>query len=643
MRCDKKTENVMRDRMLWLKKWLKGRRYEIGYKRKEYLFVYYCTLKALYNDDMAKKMLFNINNSFAKPLQESSVESVIKKCDSRKMYWFKNETIIKSLEITEEEVEELRIGHKAKEEKERNSRMFRNFVQEQEIIKRYNNGETIKEIADSCTYFSKSKIERLLAEPAKERKRIRNQDIHLYHKMGKSYKEIAGACGCDVKTVKKVLRENPSDFLITDKLKENDEQQKFKETGCRGLYSLYKRKTYTSTADSFDQALQQLLDTKDNILIVGAAGTAKSSLVNKYFATLSEEEQKSTLIVAPTGMASQHINGTTIHYAFKLGVGVLIPEEIDSVPKQLLTMNRVIIDEVSMVRIDLFEKVLQIIHYIEIQQHKRIQIILCGDFAQIEPVVSKEDKKVLKKYWPNSKGFHSFDSDLWNDLKLTPIMLTYNFRQTDTEFLEQLDAIKYGSIDALEWFNSKCLKRNYSYNAICICAKNADVDCYNQMMLNDIWFAEYSTFKAIETDVSASDELPCPREITLCVDARVMFIANDKEYKNGNLGTVVEMGKNTITVKLDDERVITVRRKKFVLDSGGQYEQFPVVLGFAITANKAQGCTFPAVVICPGFFAASQLYVALSRCQSLEGLCIMNSLTEDDLVVNVRALEKTII
>lgn len=636
-------EKVMQHRMNWMKDWVIGRKYDIGDKRRDFLYIYFHTLRALYDEEMVKKMIGNFNNKFDKPLPETTVESVIQKASEKGVLWFKNSKIIKRLGITKEEVKALGIERRKQEQAERDSRKFRNFVEEQEIIQRYINGESTKSIVESGTSFSSSTINNLIKDLAKERKAKRNAKIIALKEQNKTNKEIAALCNCDVKTVARVLREKIFFLHNKDGLKESSElQHKYKEAGCQVLLSLYKEETYTSTEDSFEHALQQLQNTKENVLLIGAAGTAKSTLMNRYIESLSKKEKKKTVIVAPTGFAAQHINGTTIHYAFKLGIGVLEPNEIESVPKELHKMKRIIIDEISMVRVDLFEQVIRTIRFIEQKYNRRIQIILCGDFGQISPVVSKKDQKILKQHWPNAKDFYPYESQLWGELNLKRIMLTHVFRQTDKVFREHLDAIKYGDLNSLDWFNKNCLNKHYSPNAICICAKNKDVDAYNQMQLDRHITKKSFTYVAIENGVNEADELPCPREITICEDARVMFICNDKEYKNGNLGSVLFVNEDVITVAVDGGDIIGVKRKKFHLDSGGTYEQFPLVLGFAITANKCQGCSFDEIIVMPGFFAPSQLYVALSRCRKLEGLCIMKPLTERDLVVNLQALGYTV-
>ena len=121
-----------------------------------------------------------------------------------------------------------------------------------------------------------------------------------------------------------------------------------------------------------------------------------------------------------------------------------------------------------------------------------------------------------------------------------------------------------------------------------------------------------------------------------------MTIANDRLYKNGSIGTILKVNAHSIRVLFDNCRIATVRRKKFTLPDGSVYEQLPVVLAYAFTVHKCQGCTFDAIVVVPGFFAAGQLYTALSRCRSIDGICIEGDITNEDLIIDTEALQMTV-
>ena len=294
-----------------------------------------------------------------------------------------------------------------------------------------------------------------------------------------------------------------------------------------------------------------------------------------------------------------------------------------------------------MLRIDIFERVITMLQHIEQLEHRNIQIIVLGDFGQLQPVCTPADRWQLRQLYPKAKGIYAFHSELWRELDFQPIVLKYNFRQEERELAEQLTALKYGSLDAVRWFNANsCFFTDD--RAVYICPKNADVEKYNQEALEDFKDKAKTVFEARAGRLSPNTELPCPKRLQLAEGMRVMTIANDRLYKNGSIGTILKVNAHSIRVLFDNCKIATVRRKKFTLPDGSIYEQLPVVLAYAFTVHKCQGCTFDAVIIVPGFFAAGQLYTALSRCRSLDGLCIEGTITNEDLIIDTEALQMTV-
>jgi ATP-dependent exoDNAse (exonuclease V) alpha subunit len=168
------------------------------------------------------------------------------------------------------------------------------------------------------------------------------------------------------------------------------------------------------------------------------------------------------------------------------------------------------------------------------------------------------------------------------------------------------------------------------------------VEKYNHWALDRFEEWEITAFKAIHKELPPNTELPCPKVLRLAEGMRIMTIVNDRQYKNGSLGTILKVSRNSIRVLFDNCTVATVRRKKFTLPEGSVYEQLPVVLAYAFTVHKCQGCTFDSIVIVPGFFAAGQLYTALSRCRSIDGICIDGHITKEDLIIDTEALRMTL-
>ena len=632
----------MTDRMKWLKGWLRKRNYDIGDKRKDFIFFYYCTLLGIYPAKIARQMVLTINSRFVEPLDEYAVNSIIRTVNTNHGYRQQNNTIVDTLGITTAEVEALRIGHNLKEIAEREQRQHDRLARDEQIIEKYMSGYRTSEIADVLPDISTRTIERVIQEHARQKKLSRNTTIFQLADEGKSVADIAKEVGCSKPTVRSVLKgKKPTDITITESLRNENDAPSFADPVGMELFLQYKAEVGQATPEDYNNALSELQATRQNIRIVGTGGTGKTQLIKDYLAWLPPSERNSTLVVAPTGLAASHIDGLTVHKAFGLSNEVQAKEPPKHIPQSLLKLQRVIIDEISMLRIDIFEQIIAMLQSIEVQEHRHIQLIVLGDFGQLEPVCTKEDRKLLRQLYPNSKGIYAFHSELWDKLNFHRIVLKYNFRQEDLEMSQQLTALKYGSYDAVRWFNRNCNPFTDD-RAVYICPKNEDVEKYNHAAMEQFEDEIKTVFKAKSEEIAPNTELPCPKELHLATGMRVMTVVNDRKYKNGSIGSILQVNPKSIRVLLDSGDLVTVHRKKFTLSDGSSYEQLPVVLAYAFTVHKCQGCTFDAVVIVPGFFAAGQLYTALSRCRSLDGICIDGILDFNDLIIDLDALRMTI-
>lgn len=403
-----------------------------------------------------------------------------------------------------------------------------------------------------------------------------------------------------------------------------------------------KKKTFTLTPDQ-ELAFQEMKSGK-NIFLTGEAGTGKS-FVTSAFIDWCDENNKNILVTAPTGIAAINIQGETIHRAFELDFSpkINIPHKT---PRVMKATNVVLIDEISMCRVDVFEYVMKTIHLAEKKYKKKIQIIVVGDFFQLPPVVTKDIKDILSYKW-KSKDFYAFESDEWDKANFSYVMLKKVVRQNEPEFIGNLNKARYGDRSCVQYFNTRYTEKDSK--GINITAWNQEAQKINEAELaklsGEAWKsnAEYSgSFKA--GDCLAEDEL------MLKVGARVMTLVNDKAmlYQNGSLGTVTALKKGSITVKLDDNGfVVAIEKhtwksykysmedatdddgneiKKLRKEVNGTCEQFPVKLAYAITMHKSQGQTFDSVRLYPKTFSAGQLYVALSRARTIEGLTLAKPL-----------------
>ena len=590
------------DREKWLWKWIKGRKYafDSNDRRNTFLYIYYLTVKAAYGRSFADYILEKRNDYFDKPLDKLELENKTRVWSLPKNNRnFTNEKIIELLGITDDEITELKIGHNKNEQAERKKRVLE--------------------------------------------KQERNTNIYIMRAKGMTQSQIASELHISVSTVKRVLRAGKnflkgSDFTITETTTVKNAKQEFVSSEAKRLYSLYKKEKQNAPDDEYEQALSKLTETKDNILIQGSGGTGKTTLIKKFLSHLSQEEYNKTLLVAPTGKAADLIGGTTIHKAFEMNNCVQIPDKVRVLPKMLRNIKTLIIDELSMVRCDIFDRIIQTLQFAK-SQGQSIRLIALGDFGQLKPVATFSDKQILKSFYPNLKGYYAFNSEKWAEANFKKIILHKVKRQKDTELIEHLEGIKYGRLDDLEWFINNAPPFAPA-KPIYICSTRKCVDEFNNTALSD--FEDLHTYNAAYEGLLPS-ELPCPEIIKLAVGVRVMTISNSKNYKNGNIGTVKALSEDRVIVKLDNGKTVTVRQKTFELDNGTKYRQFPLIIAYAITVHKPQGSTFNNVVmVCDSFFESGMLYTALSRCTAIDNLMFLGRLQEQDLKIDIEALKMTV-
>lgn len=399
-----------------------------------------------------------------------------------------------------------------------------------------------------------------------------------------------------------------------------------------------------------------------NCFITGSAGTGKSTLIKRYI-KLMRQAGLNVVVAAPTGIAALNIGGATIHRTFGYSVTPVI-EKTQTFKFDLWKhLDILIIDEVSMLRVDLFELLVHQIRRAEKDFNKKIQVILLGDFFQLPPVITEKDKNVLSEVYTNLDGTkgYCFCSGLWSTLIEYNIVLKNVMRQSDINFIQNLDKIKYGDPEGYAWFNIHA-NRGEVDKAIQLYSKNSIVDDVNTKKLEEIE-EEPTIFKAyIEkyTDDPIFDsDYPNKKEVELKVGARVMSIVNSSQsycgngkFQNGSLGTILNIGSDEVTVAFDNGSTCKLPRYTWEINNYevkegkvktitiAEFEQIPLKLAYAITIHKSQGQTYDSVVVDPSnIFAVGQLYVALSRCKDIKGLYLLKDVKYNRNAINYLAID----
>ncbi len=410
----------------------------------------------------------------------------------------------------------------------------------------------------------------------------------------------------------------------------------------------------------FAKALHMMEEDNKNVFITGKAGTGKSTLL-EYFRLIT---QKNVVTLAPTGVAAVNIGGQTIHSFFRFRPDVT-PEKVRREAKKQASsiykrLDAIVIDEISMVRADLLDCVNE---FLRINGKKPglpfggIQMILIGDLYQIPPVVTRHDRFVIDGYYDSE---YFFDARGFADIEIKYLELETIYRQTEQNFIDLLNKIrnKTASEEELALLNKRVIDHNTTLpkDVIYLTTTNAMAEERNKAELAKLPGQSYF-FTAEVTGKIDKKSFPADEVLEIKTGAQVMLLNNDAagRWINGTIGTVAGINEDSLEIKLNDGEVEEVNPYKWDLyrffwdkDSQsvgteiiGSFRQYPLKLAWAITIHKSQGKTFDNVVIDlgKGVFASGQLYVALSRCRSLDGIFLQRKLNPSDIRVDFRVVK----
>ncbi|MBT1705000.1 ATP-dependent DNA helicase [Chryseosolibacter indicus] len=411
--------------------------------------------------------------------------------------------------------------------------------------------------------------------------------------------------------------------------------------------------------DDLASAYDLMQHSGETVFLTGRAGTGKSTLLNYFRKTTTKKH----VVLAPTGLAALQVGGSTIHSFFGFPLRPMVKNDPDiriwsrSHPRYriLKKMETLIIDEVSMVRADLMDAIDQALR---LNTGNDIpfggkQLILVGDIFQLAPVVNAKDYAVLEEDIYETPYF--FSADVFRNSKPRIIELKKIYRQQDENFIYLLNRIRMGiaTQDDLNDINQRYNPDSkFSKDfAITLSSVNAIADTENLRELMNLKTPLY-TYKA-EIEGTFHERLyPAPAVLKLKRGAQVMMVKNDLQgrWVNGSIGKIEDLAGERIMVRFADGNIYPVEpalweNKTYTWDKientinfvvHGTFTQFPIKLAWAITIHKSQGLTFDNIIIDmgKGAFAHGQLYVALSRCKTLEGITLKTKITPRDIIVD---------
>jgi len=399
--------------------------------------------------------------------------------------------------------------------------------------------------------------------------------------------------------------------------------------------------------------------TQHNIFLTGKAGTGKTTFLHN----LKDHISKRLIITAPTGVAAINAGGMTLHSFFQLPFGPFVPgiEAQDQSRKHrfskdkiniIKTLDLLIIDEISMVRCDVLDAIDAVL-----RRYRRshlpfggVQLLMIGDLHQLPPVVKDEEWSILQTHYDSA---YFFSSHALNKTQFHAIELKHIYRQSDVHFIELLNRVRENQLDegSLQALNSRYqadFKADKEGDYITLTSHNRNADIINQQQLYDLDTPSFTFNAEIEGNYPEYN-YPTAERLLLKKGAQVMFVRNDvsqeKLYFNGKIGKITEINEQFIQVKCpDDEHEIVVEKVsweniKYTIDQQnkeiseeiiGEFIQYPLRLAWAITIHKSQGLTFEhAIIDANAAFSHGQVYVALSRCKTFEGMVLSSPISQN--------------
>ena len=470
------------------------------------------------------------------------------------------------------------------------------------------------------------------------------------------------------------FRDNTGDIFFLSRI-ESEESIKggqlnlFEDIDLPVLYKKFSNLPDGYENDSIAMDLfRRIENSKDSFFITGKAGTGKSTFIH-YFA---QKTQKKVLMIAFTGIAAINAGGQTINSFFKLPLKPLMPEDheitiFDKYSEKFKIIEHtdiIIIDEVSMLRSDILEAIDFSLRQNGGNPHKLFggkQLLFVGDIFQLPPVLAEDIEGI--RFNEIYKSEYFFDAHSYK--KISPKYFEFKFshrQKDDLAFVQLLDKVRVCQVD-----DNTLLKLNERHNSnyipkieefvMNLTSSNAIANAENTLKLRELPYAELPPFEAVIIKEFQEQKYPTGKTLELKKNAQVILIKNDsqKRWVNGTIAKIDFITKDLIEIRLQDGTIHKLEKetwenrkykydkekKRIVSEIVGTFTQYPIKLAWAITIHKSQGLSFDKVIIDlgSGAFVNGQVYTALSRCRTFNGITLKRRLRKEDIISDSRIIK----
>ena len=601
-----------------------------GMGRKKFLFAFYCHCRILYTRDTSYSKAVELNSLFAEPLDEDEFENQLRRVDmhEERPEWdmHSDGTYIFRAETLEEKfMPDCAAGvftaDQAKRE-EYKQHQEEAAARDQEIAELWLKGMSSKKIsallAGKYQHVSQDTIKRVvkrLGLTVQRTEKIENVDFEIHKRYGRSEEPVPPQ---ELQPVVSVTAEGAT--LHESRGDEREEAVRIQDDFIGKIVS------------------------GENAFLTGKAGTGKSYTLCKAVELL-RERGRVVKILAPSGVAADHVGGETINHGLRFSVESLYMDSVSSFSVQSLeNVDTLVIDEISMVRIDLWGKMISVKRMAERVYGKRIQVVVCGDYHQIAPIVTEAELADLQPYIDKYGSVYAFahpygwEEGIWQNR----LELTYVWRQECLDHCYALDQIAVGNMMGLGLFNNRVatlskdvLLQRLDAGELYLGAFRSEVDLINEQMIEKHSHDQsYVLWRGMLMFGQVDETYSVDWEIPLYEGMPVIFVKNTKRYKNGTRGIVTKICEQCVMVDVG-EKVLRVFPTNIHSQSGdGVIKQLPIRPCYAMTVHKSQGLTLDKVILNPHCFESGQLYTALSRVKSVDSLTLTQPIRTRDLITD---------